>query len=745
MLELVRLRLRNYQLFREQDFTFNKGLTVIGGNNRVGKTLLLAPIRPLLFDLPSGEHMPKGSHVELDLRKRSIDGKAINLTIGADSPKAKPDWSLRVNSQDMHTHRKRDVRSMITERISITEDLFDSTCHIAGGGHNLPLFAGTPAARMDWLTSAFNLAATYNKMQDEVSEMLDRLNKDEIRLQVLRQQLIEEPELPDEDALAKRQERHAHLKQQIAEWTGLKARQQQLKELLGLQKALQKRITKYTQRDELMERIALVEDKIANASKSEQERDEYAVDLKLWKLAQANRDKLIEMLPEKWGPYSPKKITWLLVRLDRQLKEDHKLRNEADDRNTHWEARIEARRLLKRMTEPKYSAKQANELLAQAKDDASFANRMLRTADTRKDDGTCAECGTPLTKKHRHNISQHYIDRREKAKETIYTAESAISYWDMLELARAKVKPVDVAAVQKRIQANEERVEALEQLYETASVQKPDKPKDVVVDLDKLRSHLGDLMADKALFVAHGRSSFPSRDKLKAQIAELREEIGDKADVDISELSEKAFTLGERNHRDEMLQRRHRDAAARNAELHDEIQALQKRVRSIRPLKVLKEAFGRSGIMLNSMNDMIQHLLQELNALAPLLLNEKFRVDIVTGPRKLNVMVERNGSVGSIRSLSTSEQRCWSLLFATAMLRILPNNMLTDTIILDELEANMDATSRKRYGAEFLPYLQTIVPKVIVVTPLISGELILQPDHAYRVEKHNNISTLRAI
>jgi DNA repair exonuclease SbcCD ATPase subunit len=108
-------------------------------------------------------------------------------------------------------------------------------------------------------------------------------------------------------------------------------------------------------------------------------------------------------------------------------------------------------------------------------------------------------------------------------------------------------------------------------------------------------------------------------------------------------------------------------------------------------------------------------------------------------------MIERNGVVGSLRTLSMSEQRCWQLLFATAMIRILPNNMLVDTIILDELESNMDEHNRKLYTTEFLPYLQTLVSKVIVISPLIRGELSMQPDRAFLVEKKNKVSSLRQL
>lgn len=745
MLQLKQLRLRNYGLFREQDFDFRPGLTMIGGNNRVGKTLLLSPLRPLFFGLASGDTMPKGSSVEIDLRKVSAEGKGTSLSIGASTPSARPDWKLHVNRQDMAAHRKVDVRRLISKHVAITEDLFDSTCHIAAAGRNLPLFAGTPAARMDWLASVFNLSATYNRMQDGVDEQLRKLREDEIRLQVLTEQLAEVPEKPDVERLKRRLADHKRLKQQLVEWTSLNAKREQLRSLKKLRDVLKKRQTKYTNKDALALVIEQLEDKRLQVRQNAEAIQDYEVDLKLWKKAQAQIKRIRDDLPGLKAIKSPKEGRQRVLDLQHHMERLQAKIDKAKDSNDAYAAKKDAEKLLRTMQEPKLSAKQAPIALQKAKDDGAHAVRLLKKLQSLGDKDECPECGTPMSKKHVAHVGSTYRDAIEKARKDVYKAEMAISYWDMRELADADVKYVNIEDLQRACANHQLLIDALTKWVELSVVKKPELPAGKKVDLAALQNKLDACNADMSLFVAHGRSDFPSERELNDEIAKLKEELGDQDDTDMAALSEKAYKLADTNSREELQLRRYREAKAHNASLQEEIAELRRRVRAMRPLKVLKEAFGRSGVLLNSMNDAIQHLLQEINRLTPLLLNEKFRVEIVTGPRKLNVMIERNGRVGSIRTLSTSEQRCWSLLFATAMLLILPNNMLTDTIILDELEANMDAASRRRYVAEFLPYLQSIVSKVIVVTPLISGELVLQPDHAYRVEKHNNVSSLRAL
>jgi DNA repair exonuclease SbcCD ATPase subunit len=324
-------------------------------------------------------------------------------------------------------------------------------------------------------------------------------------------------------------------------------------------------------------------------------------------------------------------------------------------------------------------------------------------------------------------------------------AQDAVLYYDLKETAEQEIREIDAADLEAQLMKASGRIKLLEKLLDLKRVAKPEKPKIEVIDVDKLRKKLSKLESDLHLLQAHGRSKFPSQKKCEERIAELETQL-DGFETDKMELlSEKTMHVGEQLQELRVRRSRYNDTLRRNKEIQDEIAPLERSIRKIRPLRALKDAFSRSGIVLTAMNDVIEHLLQELNDLVPRLIGEQFRIDIVTGPRKLNVMIERNGVVGSLRTLSMSEQRCWQLLFATAMIRILPNNMLVDTIILDELESNMDEHNRKLYTTEFLPYLQTLVSKVIVISPLIRGELSMQPDRAFLVEKKNKVSSLRQL
>jgi DNA repair exonuclease SbcCD ATPase subunit len=740
MLALKELRLRNYLLFQEQDFRFENGLTVIQGRNRSGKSLLLSSISGMLHGMPAGESFPKGSHVELELARITPESKT-NLRICASSPKSKPDWEFFVNKKDMATHRKKDVRALIDRYVPITDDLFHSTGHIIAG-KAMPLFQGTPAVKLDWMSSVFNLAAKYSNMTDLVSAKLEKLQKEEIRLDVLRQQIQTLPEPVDEASYSALKKKYDSFSERIKSWSELSRLNEELQALKKLLSAIEKRKTDVDSEDELQEEIAACKKLLKKAEGQEEARQEYRDACADYKTYIERKEAILAKLPKEIkSPKDAETLLRLTTKVAEHAKSELAL---ADELNSKRMIVLQARKELAKSTKPGMTDKQARLQFNKSRERIMFLNGLIRKVNNVTDD-TCPECGTPLTKKHMDEVLERYQKQVLKHTRLQDDAQDAVLYYDLKETAEQEIREIDAADLEAQLMKASGRIKLLEKLLDLKRVAKPEKPKIEVIDVDKLRKKLSKLESDLHLLQAHGRSKFPSQKKCEERIAELETQL-DGFETDKMELlSEKTMHVGEQLQELRVRRSRYNDTLRRNKEIQDEIAPLERSIRKIRPLRALKDAFSRSGIVLTAMNDVIEHLLQELNDLVPRLIGEQFRIDIVTGPRKLNVMIERNGVVGSLRTLSMSEQRCWQLLFATAMIRILPNNMLVDTIILDELESNMDEHNRKLYTTEFLPYLQTLVSKVIVISPLIRGELSMQPDRAFLVEKKNKVSSLRQL
>src|SRR5690606_9421938 len=107
-------------------------------------------------------------------------------------------------------------------------------------------------------------------------------------------------------------------------------------------------------------------------------------------------------------------------------------------------------------------------------------------------------------------------------------------------------------------------------------------------------------------------------------------------------------------------------------------------------LAIAKKALGRDGFRTRRLESTMELFVNNLNEFVPLLWNEPFKFEIEIGKRKCDIIAHRNNKSGVVSTISGSEKRRWQLLSALAMLRLLPANRRCDTIILDELEANLD-------------------------------------------------------
>ncbi len=159
-------------------------------------------------------------------------------------------------------------------------------------------------------------------------------------------------------------------------------------------------------------------------------------------------------------------------------------------------------------------------------------------------------------------------------------------------------------------------------------------------------------------------------------------------------------------------------------------------------LLVAKKALGRDGFRTRKLENTLELFVNNLNEFAPLLWNEPIKFEIEVGSRKCSVIAHRNNKAGAITTLSGSERRRWQLVSAISMLRLLPYNRRCDTIIFDELEANLDTKHRHQVMQDFIPELLKTVPKVLIISPIDRKELGLTPDRAFMVEKSKNKSRL---
>lgn len=85
--------------------------------------------------------------------------------------------------------------------------------------------------------------------------------------------------------------------------------------------------------------------------------------------------------------------------------------------------------------------------------------------------------------------------------------------------------------------------------------------------------------------------------------------------------------------------------------------------------------------------------------------------------RALSIIAIRNGVSSDVNKLSGSESRRFCLLVLIATLSLIDSKNKCDTLFLDEMDNGLDSNFKNKFYNSFLPELQKIIPKIIIITP----------------------------
>ena len=159
-------------------------------------------------------------------------------------------------------------------------------------------------------------------------------------------------------------------------------------------------------------------------------------------------------------------------------------------------------------------------------------------------------------------------------------------------------------------------------------------------------------------------------------------------------------------------------------------------------LRALKQAFSNKGISRIHIEHSIKLYETALNSYSGYIFGEPIHFACEMSTRNFQILATRNHMTTDISSLSGSEMRQFSLLNALALLSFLPIHRRWNTLILDEIEANMDANSLNLFTNEFLPRMLSVIPNITLITPQDEQTLSIEDAKAYTVVKSGNRSKL---
>lgn len=173
------------------------------------------------------------------------------------------------------------------------------------------------------------------------------------------------------------------------------------------------------------------------------------------------------------------------------------------------------------------------------------------------------------------------------------------------------------------------------------------------------------------------------------------------------------------------------------SELSDRIGELNSKVEDLDALKVLEGAFSKKGIELILIKSLCSSLEQQVNKYSKLIFPEDytFTFELDTNFSILVTRVHNSSAETSdVRKLSGAERKLFSLVLLISLLTFIPKSKRTNLLVLDEPTAAM-GEDNKASLIRFLPVLQSIIPNIIVITPLDKQDYAVINPKVWTVQK----------
>jgi len=774
MINLKSISLRNIITYKEAEVKFSDPLYVIRGRNLdrkqenaangVGKSLLLSALPTLIYSAPPSaakKNSAKSLHEKNSLISvvLSKDKNRFCLTQEM-SGRSSIKLGLNINGKEQSYREVVKAKEAIAKLFPIPEEQFYAFNYIDVMRFN-PLLKGTGAQRFAFFENIVDFIS-YDKAFDIIAEKLKDIQSDMALLKKLEDKLEEDlKETGDVLSLEDIEKKEKIVKQ-------LERKQLKNKNILN-------KITKHLQNIATFLAVADTEEIRSLPLDSSSENQ---INIKIKKL----EEKLITVrksrkIQEQYIQYKEnlkqynnksKKIKRNIVTLKTELDGIEELStdikkavdNYYDNLSLYKQSKKTFLRIMNEYKKIKNKARQQEPV------DDKLLKKILGKAHSLKEEykkllkinsanGKCPSCLQPVTLEHIESEQKRVKKEFSVAKTALQKLETHKKEFDNFLLYK-KLKEEAYSLRDKIIQlkkdikiglSNKNTLKKLQELNENkATFKLLNRPKVIKIpksikssNFEKLEKNLQNELSKqleiKRLFKALKNLPvrFNSIDEAKKENIKLKEEH-DKVSNSASNINE---TIASYKLLIEVGKASHKNTV----KLRNDIEILQNKTKHASIYSKLKEAYGARGVRIFKMEAMANRYVDNLNTLSHLLYPEKMVFSCNITSTSFGIFAERNKrSPEDVRTLSGAEARCFTALSALALATFLPPDKRFNFIIFDEIEANMDAPSRRLFSEEFLPAVQQAYSTVILLTPTNKNEFYSPHAHELIIEKKNGIS-----
>lgn len=751
------------------------GLTTIRGHNRnairakhranaAGKSLIVSTIpnlafnsHPVLVELGSRTSGLKTSLLPVETSRISLkchtpdDGKLQSYLLSKHGKKGGGyDYDVTKNGKELGYMRKGVAEELISSIFPFSEEEFYSHTYLDRNRQD-PLKVGSAAARTRYFSSICRLDG-FDYVKEQCDAMRKELRDEQIRLEELKARASDlRTEISEEKS-------SAVLKKQLAEHSGLVAslkakadrlyaQQSDLKFYEANLKTMNKVQLAFGSLGGLSERVVKLKAQIVVLEKKIERLREYLTYKK--ELAQYTDKR--KHLRGKLGKYRGKRNT-LTARVEKQAARRRLLERQLDSaRDTVRKARQQIDRLPKLKIDKGVEAKAAKlmrkknlkfrallvymqEALSGVSTNLDTTRRLLKMMDKLKPGEDCFVCGTNVRHSHKTGLLKvlEHRERELKKRSKFLTkivedlgalGEAQMVAKEKVDLEEQLKAPVaDTLALAARLEKlgtgeKERRLLLLIEKYQDL-----DKP--VWKGLVPKGSISAKLITVKKLLASCAlvQTFYPVAKRMKTLRTRYKERLPEGVDKQYERVRAKLEKSTQMVARLEPLLV---NLLRRKTELKDVEEKISKKELKLRDLPILamlSDLYSSKGLKISRLQERADMMAQTMNQNAGLLYHEEMRFNFDITPGKFDIVATRGRGKTSkssdIRFLSGSESSAFSLLRLWGSLLVSPSRMRSNLLVLDEMDSGLDNEGRQLFIQEFLPALNTIVPHIIVVTPL---------------------------
>lgn len=768
MIELEKIGLKNIIVHKDTQFNFENGITCIRGKNASGKSLLMSSIPNVIDGCPplAKKKDAKVIHNENSGIALKFKNDSNEYVIKQISKKASISYQISKNGEDITPRTNPMAKELIEKIFPISSDQYYGLVHLTPYRSNI-LLSGNSTQRKEFFENIFKLNIS-DYVSEQIRLKLNELKREKEEKEILFNQLseltfVENLEKLEED-LKNSKEIQQKYQSDYQKKSAIKSKvmtYQTLHEQLYNKELSKEEIS--TKLIEIQKEIQDLQEEISNLEKQKVEYDTYIstkkmIDSNLEKISKIGKVK--ESADFYFNKYSEiaEEGKNLSSEKDLKLKEIDLKILEAEKSNKQFQRKEDLEKLipekLKLMTLEDFQKK-----CRKASGVIEANNRILKGLKSLEGESVCPTCHQSINSDDLKTLIEKLSEENSKYSKILKFEDLVLDYKGLPD----NLEFINIEDLKKSknqvIESFDEKLSSLREKITEVKINL-EKAKQIQI-LIKTNENL-----NKNLKVC-SEVDFNLLSDKKVQLNELKEnsyslkqdlEIHKKLDnidvegIDIdkinSELNELTFELNSINEFTSNLSSKIALGKEQNAQIlkrQKRINEINKDMEDLPIYEALTKAYSAKGIRVAQIKYLADLFCENLNKFKNLVFNKEIKFYVNVDSTNFNILAERNGYPPSdVCMLSGSESRCFMLLSLLSLLPFIPSSLRTDYVVLDEIEAGISEENRKLISQNFFKILQTIIPKVIVVTPMNQQEFYIESDHEYFIHLENNESVMES-